>query len=709
MFLKWFEKVRTEILLQEGRPEIVFDLNSSPGDSILDEATGRWAATVARKTRGDNDKMECIFIRLTRFEGEEKKIGALRRAICSWLEKGEHRIFYLAMLKSLRKLPRMPYSYWVPDSLAELFKKYPPLDRDNSYYSSSKKISDIKSGTHTSDDDRFTRYFWEVDVTSIGKRKKWAPFPKGGNAFYSDINLLVNWENNGKEIKEYPPASVRNESYNFRRGICWPDIVSSARMNFRILPEVVLSKVVQSLFPTKEEYVFPLLSYGNSLLAAFLLSSLDPLMHHRGIGYVAQLPVAISLLASNKLETLSKEAYALLREWDTGDETSTQFIKPWILQASTEFDSSEIPVTRHPLAQDFEWSKVEIFPKIREIRGSPDLSILDLAELCKKRETLLRKKLHSIQEQIDEVVYQLYDISKKDREIIEREMSFFGVKKESEDEGILPKISHVEHVARLLSYYVKKVIELDENGITSLESVVSKVRGGLAKDFGEDRSQKVESEISKILGKSLENWFANDFFEFHTSLFGRRPIIWQMTSANFSHGRGIRGIFNCFLHYHRLGRDTIPKIRTKREYLKGILDGAKWKTERLRRELQNARDLGDKSRERQLQREYEEAIDEFSELQAFDNKLAEVSNPRNDRTQLDEDASWMEKKIAEVRDDGWTPVIDYGVRVNIEPLKERKNISSTYPENLSSKAGSGITNSSVKKSREVSHEFSKKT
>ena len=37
---------------------------------------------------------------------------------------------------------------------------------------------------------------------------------------------------------------------------------------------------------------------------------------------------------------------------------------------------------------------------------------------------------------------------------------------------------------------------------------------------------------------------------------------------------------------------------------------------------------------------------------------------------LDEDSTWLERKIAEVRDNGWTPVIDYGVRVNIEPLKE---------------------------------------
>jgi len=192
----------------------------------------------------------------------------------------------------------------------------------------------------------------------------------------------------------------------------------------------------------------------------------------------------------------------------------------------------------------------------------------------------------------------------------------------------------------------------------------------MKKDFGEHRSQRVESDISQILEKNVLDWLVEDFFEFHVGLYERRPIIWQITSANFSSKRGSRGAFNCFLLYHKLSKDTIFKIRTRREYLKGVLDGARWKTQRLKRELQEARNSGDKRWESQLQEEYEKSLDILNELQAFDEKLAEVSNPRDKPTQLDEDASWLERKIAEVRDNGWNPVLDYGVRVNIEPLKE---------------------------------------
>jgi hypothetical protein len=182
--------------------------------------------------------------------------------------------------------------------------------------------------------------------------------------------------------------------------------------------------------------------------------------------------------------------------------------------------------------------------------------------------------------------------------------------------------------------------------------------------------ERVESEITQILGKSLEEWLTREFFNFHIGLYERRPIIWHITSANVSSRKGSQGVFNCFLYYHKLSKDTIPKIRTRKEYLKGVLDGAKWKTQRLRRELLETKDSGDKRREKLLQREYEEGLDELNELQSFDKKLTEVSNPREETIQLGEGANWIERKITEVRTDGWNPVLDYGVLVNIEPLKE---------------------------------------
>jgi len=675
MFLQRSEKIRTEILLEYARPEVLFDLNLTPADNILDEATARWAATIIRKIRDKSEKTTCVFIRLTLFQGEQEKIKGLENALRVWLEKGKHEIFYPVKLQSLKKLPRMPYSYWVPYSLIELFKRHPPLDKDHTNNPDQLKVADLVVGLKTGDNNRFCRYFWEVANETLGKGKKWVPFAKGVDRFYSNIDVVVNWERNGQEIKDFPKSSVANEDYYFHQGLHWPNIASSVSLNFSVLPKnTIFSNATRGLFPSNKKHTMALLAIGNSKLSSFLYVTLDPLMHNRDLGYVTFIPISKEALENKEIKALAEEAYCIIKEWNTGNEVSIEFIKPWLLQTLHGFNSSEKPITQHPLAQQFEWSDWPILEKIRSICGSPNMSVRELAELCIQRESLLKKRLYEIQELIDKEIYDAYNVREEDINVIEEELKILwgfpkALKKDYRG-TIKSEITVKEHVCRLVSYYIKISIEEDSDGIVSIDELLNNIRNKISDDFGKDQLQRVESEISEILGKDLKDWILEDFFDFHVGLYKRRPIIWHMTSANFSSKRGSHGAFNCFLYYHKLSKDTIPKIRTKREYLKGVLDGAKWKAQRLKRELQRVRESEDKRRERQLQREYEESLEELNELLAFDKKLEEVSNPRDKPTQLDANASWVERKIAEVRDNGWNPILDYGVRVNIEPLKE---------------------------------------
>ena len=132
------------------------------------------------------------------------------------------------------------------------------------------------------------------------------------------------------------------------------------------------------------------------------------------------------------------ESLSLLREWHTGNEVSTLFIKPWILQVYSGFDPSEKPITKHPLALKFEWSNWPSVQKIRAIKGSSDTSLRELAELCIKRQQLLEKRLEEIQKEIDKEVYRIYGISYEDRALIERELAFY-----QNDEGKDLSLIHI--------------------------------------------------------------------------------------------------------------------------------------------------------------------------------------------------------------------------------------------------------------------------
>jgi hypothetical protein len=58
----------------------------------------------------------------------------------------------------------------------------------------------------------------------------------------------------------------------------------------------------------------------------------------------------------------------------------------------------------------------------------------------------------------------------------------------------------------------------------------------------------------------------------------------------------------------------------------------------------------------------------LDELCAFDAALTEIRNLRQDKYKLPRRPRWVDEKIAEARDDGWMPVIDYGVRVKTDYL-----------------------------------------
>jgi len=693
LITKSFQWVREKLLPDNAPPEIILDL----GFYTIEEAHARYVALILRRISRDESKLsrqkKIRFIRLSSFKWDEKK-SKFEQAIPN-LDINKN--CYAVTLAELEKIPGTPYSYWAPSVLRDLFEKYPPLDRDLIKKTESLKVADVKQGLATGDNSQFTRFWWEVkpdQITMIQeetfKGKKWVPFVDEFYLFYffADLQKVINWRNGGEAILNFQGSVVRNSSFYFKGGLSWSanlqrtqlqSLWNIKRLPFRILPEGCIFGVGAQGVIVEPKKAWPILAICCSKLI-FAASRLIASENKQGTANTASLPIALQATKNedriHKLSSLAKEAHDILKEWSTGDEMSTLFIKPWILQAK-EFDPTDKPTTGHPFAREFEWSNWPSLVQARNMDNVANNSLYQLANLCKKRQEFLNARLREILKEIDNEVYALYDISNGERKIIENELELQQIGN-VDTESLVKLIEDVEledHVKRLISFYIKRVVDSDADGIVTLAqdssgSLYDKIHEYMKDDFGEENVNQIERELSSILGKSLKEWILEDYFDFHITIYRNRPIYWHITSRNFSSQRGSLGAFNCLINYHKLDKDTIPKIRVKREYLKGILDRARWRVERLRRELQVAKESGDKRRERQLQEEYEKSLDELNELQAFDEKLAEVSNPRDKPTQLDEDASWVERKIAEVRDNGWNPILDYGVRVNIEPLKE---------------------------------------
>ncbi|HEX29465.1 TPA: hypothetical protein ENG04_05225, partial [Candidatus Poribacteria bacterium] len=82
------------------------------------------------------------------------------------------KVVFKVTLGELVEVPGSPYAYWAPKSLRELFKRFPPLDRDVAKMPDKPKIADVKVGLQTSDDLRFTRYWWEVSADEIATSRE---------------------------------------------------------------------------------------------------------------------------------------------------------------------------------------------------------------------------------------------------------------------------------------------------------------------------------------------------------------------------------------------------------------------------------------------------------------------------------------------------------------------------------------------------------
>jgi hypothetical protein len=109
-------------------------------------------------------------------------------------------------------------------------------------------VADIKQGLATADNDRFLRLWHEVtlaatsfDSVSAAMAKHtgctWFPHSKGGTfrRWYGNLDYLVNWRADGKDLKNFSRSVIRNERYYFRDSLTW-SLLSSGSPSFRYTP-----------------------------------------------------------------------------------------------------------------------------------------------------------------------------------------------------------------------------------------------------------------------------------------------------------------------------------------------------------------------------------------------------------------------------------------------------------------------------------------
>ena len=135
----------------------------------------------------------------------------------------------------------------------------------------------------------------------------------------------------------------------------------------------------------------------------------------------------------------------------------------------------------------------------------------------------------------------------------------------------------------------------------------------IAEEFNTDVAA-FEREFEEVMGKTLKSWLDIEFFKHHIKQFKKRPIAWQLQSGRFT--TKLTPAFACFVYYHKLDPDTLPKIRSQ---YTGPL------RQRLETELRGIKGIPADSRSARQDKRRVELERLIEELQNFDTKLKEVT------------------------------------------------------------------------------------
>lgn len=203
------------------------------------------------------------------------------------------------------------------------------------------KYGDAKQGVAPVDSFRVMRLRSEVEYDLLCKGKTWWPVNRGGgySPFYRSFSDVLNWANNGAELKEdilrrYPYLDgntawvAKNEDFYGKAGVCYGK--RTEFLSSQILPQGVIITVEGiGAYPKPAVDPFLLLGVLNTPSIAHILNTFCG--QHKYSGYVDNIPVPdFTAYDENRIKNLAYQGFELCRSIETKNELDPLFCIPWI-------------------------------------------------------------------------------------------------------------------------------------------------------------------------------------------------------------------------------------------------------------------------------------------------------------------------------------------------------------------------------------------
>ncbi len=608
MFLSNFQKLRQKVIINKEVCNMIH-----LGSRAFEEIGGEVVQSTAYVLRNVNlNKYYGNYIRLVDYNNAKEKENKFLLSIKE--EKVDYR--YTTTTKDFYKIPGNPIAYWVSKKLINIFNKEIPL----------LKISDAKKGLDTSDNNRFLRLWYEVNFDNVElnikdknellkSKVKWFTLNKGGGfrRWYGNKEYVINWEKDGKELREFEKSTIRNENYYFKKGITWSD-VSTGQFSARYVDHGFLFDSTGPTLFCKEkynEYIF--LAYLNSKVFQVMVDITCPGLHYSN-GTIAKMPIKLNGSNLTTIEEYSRSNVEISKlDWDSF-EISWDFkfhplLNYSIIKNNIENYKIEVAISR--------WSEYTN----------------EQFEQLKYNEKELNKIFTDIYGLYDEITQDDEDkgitISKADRERDIKSFISYAVGcmfgRYSLDEDGLIFTGEQYDINRYKTFVPTKdnilVIVVDDY---FEDDIVNRFVDFVKVTFGINTLEENLDYIAETLGsktgetsrQSIRRYFLKDFYNDHVRIYSKHPIYWLFES-------GKENGFKALIYMHRYDISTVARVRT--EYLHKLQKKYESEVKRLNTLIESDLSVRDKTI---AIKKRDSIIKQIQECLVYDQVIAHVANQK---------------------------------------------------------------------------------
>lgn len=595
MFLSSFEKLRKKIL----KDNIIINM-AHLGARAFEDIGGEVVQTTAFVLENNLIKdYRSSFKRLVDYNSQDYKEK-------EYLSNGN---LHVLSSENFNKIPGSPIAYWISSKLLSAFQDGRPLSA----------VCKPAQGLATADNGRFLRLWYEVCYSgitfdcsscedSIRAGTRWFPYNKGGafRKWYGNYDYVVNWENNGYEIKHFVDdkgkqrSVVRNPNYYFKTAITWSDVTSGGfGIRYRVSGSIHDVSGMSAF--ADENTLKVVLGLLSTKISDYVFKILNPTIHLQ-VGNFSNFPYLDNSKNEVIINKSNNSLYLSKEDWDSF-ETSWDF-------------------KIHPLVKNH----------AKTIRNAYSL----WEKECNDRFNQLR----SNEEELNRIFIDIYGLQDELDPYVE------------DKDVTVRKADLVRDIKSFISYAVGCMFgrySLDTEGLAYAggewdsskyktfipdsddiipisdeeyfeDDIVSRFVEFVKCVYGEDTLEENLQFIADALGGRgnprdvLRSYFLKDFFKDHCNTYqvtgsGKRPIYWLFDS-------GKKNGFKALVYIHRYTPDLIARMRTG--YIHPLQSQYRTQIEMLNNQIDEVSSTSEKVK---LQKQLKKVTEQSQELCKYEEKI----------------------------------------------------------------------------------------